>query len=442
MAKDLRKMIRRLAVKVKALQDGGGGGWTVARGDITDKPTTFAPAAHTHPISDIANLQSTLDGKADESGAYFTGAVIMQGTRHTSASNIQYIQSGDGVTSSSRRELRFSRFSSASWFMRLTAAGALQMGNGAGAANGIAIDTFTDDNTDTGAGTVWNAPAVIDYVANNAGGWWWGSGTIVIDDYLVLRAEENAALGNWLYEWSRGNGDEAASGGGGAIPLPGDRELVGLALRLSGNGTATVEVRKDGVSNGDSISISGSKKAYQALSNGTIFTSADSIDFYTISGSGNSWGNRVFAAFKRSRTVNANVNVVIPTFYCDSNTSASASTLVSMTGTVVNTNSDIFEVQSSTRVVCKQDGTYKITVDTSSASFDNDTITTQIRINGSTVKSEFYSYNNDESDTMSGSYFTMHHVATLTANDYVEVYLQESGGLSQMTATVLVEKIA
>lgn len=35
------------------------GSWT----DLTNKPTTFTPSAHTHPISDIVNLQSTLDTK-------------------------------------------------------------------------------------------------------------------------------------------------------------------------------------------------------------------------------------------------------------------------------------------------------------------------------------------------------------------------------------------
>ncbi len=33
---------------------------------IASKPTTFAPSAHTHPISDVTNLQTTLDGKSDD----------------------------------------------------------------------------------------------------------------------------------------------------------------------------------------------------------------------------------------------------------------------------------------------------------------------------------------------------------------------------------------
>lgn len=35
-------------------------GWT----DVTNKPTTFTPSAHTHPISQVTGLQTALDGKA------------------------------------------------------------------------------------------------------------------------------------------------------------------------------------------------------------------------------------------------------------------------------------------------------------------------------------------------------------------------------------------
>ncbi len=34
--------------------------WT----EVTSKPSTFTPSAHVHPISDVTNLQTTLDGKA------------------------------------------------------------------------------------------------------------------------------------------------------------------------------------------------------------------------------------------------------------------------------------------------------------------------------------------------------------------------------------------
>ena len=44
---------------------GSGEPAAVAWGDITGKPSTFAPAAHTHTIADIEGLQEALDAKAD-----------------------------------------------------------------------------------------------------------------------------------------------------------------------------------------------------------------------------------------------------------------------------------------------------------------------------------------------------------------------------------------
>jgi hypothetical protein len=50
--------------------------------DITDKPATFAPAAHSHPIGDVTSLQASLDGKAASShthaGVYEPADVAIQ----------------------------------------------------------------------------------------------------------------------------------------------------------------------------------------------------------------------------------------------------------------------------------------------------------------------------------------------------------------------------
>lgn len=46
---------------------------THAWGDITGKPTTFAPAAHTHAIADTTGLQSALDGKVNGTVTIWTG---------------------------------------------------------------------------------------------------------------------------------------------------------------------------------------------------------------------------------------------------------------------------------------------------------------------------------------------------------------------------------
>lgn len=47
----------------------------VAWGDVTGKPSTFAPADHEHAIADVTGLQSALDGK-QESGDYATAAQV------------------------------------------------------------------------------------------------------------------------------------------------------------------------------------------------------------------------------------------------------------------------------------------------------------------------------------------------------------------------------
>jgi hypothetical protein len=49
----------------------GGGGGVTSYNDLTDVPSTFPPATHTHAISEVTNLQTTLDGK-QASGSYVT----------------------------------------------------------------------------------------------------------------------------------------------------------------------------------------------------------------------------------------------------------------------------------------------------------------------------------------------------------------------------------
>lgn len=54
---------------------------------ITGKPATFSPAAHTHAISDVTNLQTTLNGKADSGHTHTVSALtdFATGTRNLSA---------------------------------------------------------------------------------------------------------------------------------------------------------------------------------------------------------------------------------------------------------------------------------------------------------------------------------------------------------------------
>ena len=48
-------------------------GHTHAWADITGKPTTFAPSAHGHAISDTTGLQTALDGKVNGTVTIWTG---------------------------------------------------------------------------------------------------------------------------------------------------------------------------------------------------------------------------------------------------------------------------------------------------------------------------------------------------------------------------------
>jgi hypothetical protein len=48
----------------QAIEELGGGGGVSSWNDLTDKPSTFPPATHTHAIADTSGLQTALDGKA------------------------------------------------------------------------------------------------------------------------------------------------------------------------------------------------------------------------------------------------------------------------------------------------------------------------------------------------------------------------------------------
>lgn len=54
---------------------GGDGGGASTWDELTDKPTEFPPADHTHPIVEVTGLQTTLDGKAATSHTHTIGNV-------------------------------------------------------------------------------------------------------------------------------------------------------------------------------------------------------------------------------------------------------------------------------------------------------------------------------------------------------------------------------
>lgn len=61
---------------------------------ITGKPSTFPPAVHTHVISEVTNLQSTLDAKAPTASPTFTGSPLVPtqaaGDNSTKAASTAY----------------------------------------------------------------------------------------------------------------------------------------------------------------------------------------------------------------------------------------------------------------------------------------------------------------------------------------------------------------
>jgi hypothetical protein len=73
-----------LEKQIKTIQGGNSADWSA----ITNKPSTFPPSAHSHLISEVSNLQTTLDGKSN--------------TGHTHAisdvSNLQTILNGKSDT--------------------------------------------------------------------------------------------------------------------------------------------------------------------------------------------------------------------------------------------------------------------------------------------------------------------------------------------------------
>lgn len=101
------------ATNIRGAAGSGGGGGSVAWTDITGKPTTFAPTAHTHPISQVTDLQDSLNGlfaavagKIDKGGAVLSdistsgleGAFVLG--RSSSTGNVAAIILASGANAS------------------------------------------------------------------------------------------------------------------------------------------------------------------------------------------------------------------------------------------------------------------------------------------------------------------------------------------------------
>jgi hypothetical protein len=79
---------------------GGGGGGVSSWNDLTDKPSTFPPSTHTHAIADTTGLETALDGKAATSHTHAatditTGTLANARTTATNANTASAIVSRD-----------------------------------------------------------------------------------------------------------------------------------------------------------------------------------------------------------------------------------------------------------------------------------------------------------------------------------------------------------
>ena len=113
--------------------------------------------------------------------------------------------------------------------------------------------------------------------------------------YFVLWAEESYTTTTDAYEWSWGNGDEAASGGGAVVGV--DCELYAIGVAASSTNTDfRISVNKNTV-------LAGTSDAQIGLSNFTAitpvaFSQGDILDFRTHTAGLSSAGVRVFAYFR------------------------------------------------------------------------------------------------------------------------------------------------
>jgi hypothetical protein len=89
----------------QAIEELGGGGGVSSWNDLTDKPSTFPPATHTHAIADTTGLQTALDGKAATSHTHPLSALTQSSATSGQVATwsgtawVPQTPSGGGVTS-------------------------------------------------------------------------------------------------------------------------------------------------------------------------------------------------------------------------------------------------------------------------------------------------------------------------------------------------------
>lgn len=112
---------------------------------------------------------------------------------------------------------------------------------------------------------------------------------------FAIWAEESAGLSANAFEWAYGNGEDSDAGFGIVVPF--DCELFAVGLTLL-NGTAEVEVYRNGSSTGAVSGTANSGSIITTLNNPLQINAGDVINFMTLSASGATGGGKAVAWFK------------------------------------------------------------------------------------------------------------------------------------------------
>jgi hypothetical protein len=201
--------------------------------DLQNIPTTFAPSAHNHPISDITNLQTTLDGKVNLEGANtLTGNLTLNG------GDLSFLGNSDFLVSGNRYAFRYS--ADQNYGMYFNSSSARIETKGAGGA----VRWYSD----VGNGNMW-AGGIITASGGNSTNWntafGWGNhaglyepqlGNPSTDGYVL--SSTAAGVRSWVPAATGGSAD--------GNNYPTGVTFVGGSLAIQRSGLSDISVVIDG----------------------------------------------------------------------------------------------------------------------------------------------------------------------------------------------------
>ncbi len=133
---------------------------------------------------------------------------------------------------------------------------------------------------------------------------------------FAIWAEESGGLTANAFEWSYGNGDESQAAFGVGVPVKCELFAVGVMLF---NGTAEVEVYKNGIATGAVSGTGGVGTTIATLTTPIVFNAGDNVNFRTLNTTGSTSGGKAVAWFR--------IKAKIPTFEKFNGTGAPSATI-------------------------------------------------------------------------------------------------------------------